>query len=171
MATPARRMHVKDKFPIPLSYPYKEGDAGEICMDAQMLADMLLQLRRGEEQDNCPEKACILGSNAAGEIVRFHVDTEGIGGRTSYLPNTAGLEQVIRMWKIEYAVAFAGLIHTHPHKNALALSPKDLLFTKALLALNPGLQRIVMGILAGGELALYCFDRDFLRIYDRNKEG
>ena len=156
------------KYGLPLNYAYKTG-AAEIEMVAHVFDEMVLQLRAGEERADCREKGGILGCDEKGVITRFYYDSEGVGDRTSYRPDTESLQRVLQRWNAQQ-IRFAGVIHTHTREDAVTLSPKDLRFAKALLMLNPQLERIIMAILVrGGKLILYAFDRDYAEdAADRN---
>ena len=148
---------------LPVFYIYKPSVPGnEVLIDLAVMEEMVHQLRVIEHASHWQETGGMLGCDKEGRIVSFHFDVLGSVNSTdlSYWPDARGLETVSKLWE-KRSIFFCGIIHTH---NEIATLPSgmDLMFTQKLLRTNHSLQKIYMPILAGSQLIVYAFERDFL---------
>ena len=142
-------------YSLPLTFLYKHNDPGNILIEPPLLDSMICQL----SQDRAVEQGGFLGIDSRGIIAGFCHDRDALRDETSYTPDCTCLATVMDQWE-KAGLSFAGIIHTHAVLPRLSRS--DLVYTMRLLECNPGMERILMGLLAAGSLTFYLFERDFI---------
>lgn len=140
-------------YPIRYAYKICDTQAPSVVIPARVEA----ALRRSLENRQV-EQGGILGASS-GEISHFIPDTAACCDQNLFQPSVE-MNRVIAQWS-QQGIAFAGLIHSHPADQP-QLSIPDLMYVTRLLQENPQLPAVIMGIMAGQELLLYGFERDFL---------
>ena len=147
---------------LPVCYMYKQEEKESVTIDPAVMDVMIDQLLAGQCSDQWKETGGILGCDSDGNIVTFHFDALGSwkSSACSYWPDRRGLVQIADQWNAE-GIGFAGIIHTHSESNTM-LSETDLIFTRELLKSNGLLEKLYMPVLAGNQLFVYAFERDFL---------
>lgn len=143
---------------LPLSCLHREDDPGNIQIDSDILESMVMAL----SQDSRTEQGGFLGMDTQGIITGFFHDRDARRDETGYTPSSTGLADAMGQWQ---DLSFAGIIHTHSAMPRL--SRGDLVYTQRLLECNPGMERLIMGLLVDGKLQMYLFERDFIPWLDR----
>lgn len=146
-------------YPIRYAYKVCDGPTPTVVIPAKVEAALRQNLENRQV-----EQGGILGASG-GEISHFVPDTAACCDQNLFQPSDE-MNRVIAQWA-QQNVAFAGLIHSHPADRP-QLSTADLMYVTKLLQGNPQLPAVIMGIMAGQELLLYGFERDFLPPSVRN---
>lgn len=90
------------------------------------------------------ERGGILGSGRDGVIRHFHFDTGAQCTPSSYSPDVAVLNRVIKDWK-RTGVRFRGIVHSHPEQFSV-LSAADKMYAKEIMKCFKKLKRLALPV-------------------------
>lgn len=148
-------MHKERMRALPLPFLYKKTDLGEILISDSLLDTIINRLT----QDATREEGGFLAIDSQGSIAAFCHDQDAKRSETYYMPNAACLKRVMYQWSM-VKLSFGGIVHTHT--SMPTLSRGDLLYIKGLLECNPGMDRLIMGVITKGQLRMWLFEQDFI---------